>query len=154
MTPTPNASLAESDIVTAVNAGLTEGGINDDVLSAFGVGKWSNTMTKTYIVQGIAGSSTPIGTGGIGDWDDTSTYDGWVTIPILVGASSNDSIDVGLTFDPATASVPIVLGGYRIEDSNGKMCVKFGNTLPDADTHTAKVGIEVTIKRTETTSVS
>jgi len=155
MTPTPNASLAESDIVTAVNAGLTEGGINDDVLSAFGVGKWSNTMTKTYIVQGIAGSSTPIGTSGIGTWDTTGVdQTGWVTVPALVGASSNGNIDVNLLFDPSTVSVPIVLGGYIIDDTTGKMCIKFGNEIPDADTHTAKVGIEVTIKRTETTSVS
>lgn len=155
MTPTPNASLAESDIVTAVNAGLTEGGINDDVISAFGVGKWSNTMTKTYIVQGIAGSSTPIGTSGIGTWDDTGVdQTGWVTVPALVGASSNGNIDVNLLFDPSTVSVPIVLGGYIIDDTTGKMCIKFGNEIPDADTHTAKVGIEVTIKRTETTSVS
>lgn len=155
MTPTPNASLAESDIVTAVNAGLTEGGINDDVISAFGVGKWSNTMTKTYIVQGIAGSSTPIGTSGIGTWDTTGVdQTGWVTVPALVGASSNGNLDVNLIFDPSTVSVPIVLGGYIIDDTTGKMCIKFGNEIPEADTHTAKVGIEVTIKRTETTSVS
>ena len=155
MTPTPNASLSESDIVTAVNAGLTEGGINDDVISVFGVGKWSNTMTKTYIVQGIAGDSTPIGTSGIGTWDDTGVdQTGWVTVPALVGASSNGNIDVNLLFDPSTVSVPIVLGGYIIDDTTGKMCIKFGNEIPDADTHTAKVGIEVTIKRTETTSVS
>jgi hypothetical protein len=67
----------------------------------------------------------------------------------LVGCASNTGLDIKLTFDPTTVSVPIVLGGYIIDDSDGKMCIKFGNEIPSADTATAKIGIELIIKRTE-----
>ena len=156
MLPTPSSSVNEAAVVNAINTAIAnEGGANDDVGSLFGIGKWSNTMTKTYTVQGIAGSSTPISTTGIGTWDATGvTQTGWITIPTLIGCGSSSYIDVKVTFDPATVSVPITLGGYVIDDSTGKMCIKFGNEIPEADTHTALIGVEVTIKRTEVVAVS
>lgn len=165
--PTPNANLTESDIVTVVNAGLIEGGANDDVPSLFGIGKWSNAMVKTFLVQGVAGDNTPIGTTGIGTWPSdpknptVAEKADWICIPELYGCGSVASIDVVPVFDPATVSYPIILGGYVIDDNEtmsdgqggtincAKMCIKFGNELPDEDTHTAIVGAEVTLKRTE-----
>lgn len=155
MLPTPNASVDESAVVTAVKGGITEGGINDDVASLYGVGKWSNTMTKTYKIQGIAGSSTPITQSGIGNFDMTGVdQTGWVTIPALIGSGTDPYLDIKLGFDPTTVSVPITLGGWVVDDSTGKMCIKFGNEIPEADTHTALVTVEVIFKRTEVVSVS
>lgn len=155
--PTSTPAPTETDVVSAINTAITvDGGANDDVPSLFGVGKWSNTMTKTYTVTG----STHISETGIGTWpadpdSPTSAEKAtWITIPILIGAGSNNNLDIKLTFDPTTVSVPITLGGYVIDDSDGTMCVKFGNEIPSADTATAKVGIEVIIRRTETTAVS
>ena len=157
MLPTPDPSVNEAAVVSAINTAITvDGGANDDVPSLFGVGKWSNTMTKTYTVTG----STHISESGIGTWpadpdNPTSAEKAtWITIPMLIGAGSNNNLDIKLTFDPTTVSVPITLGGYVIDDSDGTMCVKFGNEIPSADTATAKVGIEVIIRRTETTAVS
>ena len=155
MLPTPNASVDESAVVSAVKGGITEGGINDDVASLYGVGKWSNTMTKTYKIQGIAGSSTPITQSGIGNFDMTGVdQTGWVTIPALIGSGTDPYLDIKLGFDPTTVSVPITLGGWVVDDSTGKMCIKFGNEIPEADTHTALVTVEVIFKRTEVVSVS
>ena len=155
MLPTPNASVDESAVVSAINGGITEGGINDDVASLYGVGKWSNTMTKTYKIQGIAGSSTPITQSGIGNFDMTGVdQTGWVTIPALIGSGTDPYLDIKLGFDPNTVSVPITLGGWVVDDSTGKMCIKFGNEIPEADTHTALVTVEVIFKRTEVVSVS
>lgn len=155
MLPTPNASVDESAVVTAVKGGITEGGINDDVASLYGIGKWSNTMTKTYKIQGIAGSSTPITQSGIGNFDMTGVdQTGWVTIPALIGSGTDPYLDIKLGFDPTTVSVPITLGGWVVDDSTGKMCIKFGNEIPEEDTHTALVTVEVIFKRTEVVSVS
>lgn len=169
--PTPSASLTEQDVVTAVNAALLEGGINDDVPSNFDIGKWSNTMSKTFLVQGIAGSSTPIGITGVGTWPaDVSNPTAaekadWMCIPELYGCGSVLGINFDLVYDPATVSVPIARGGYVIDDNEtmsdgqggtincAKVCIKFANEIPEADTHTVVVGVEATIKRTETVFV-
>ena len=159
MLPDPTSTPApdEADVVSAINTAITlDGGANDDVASLFGIGKWSNTMTKTYTVTG----STHISETGIGTWpadpDNPSSAEKatWITIPMLIGAGSNNNLDIKLTFDPTTVSVPITLGGYVIDDSDGTMCLKFGNEIPSADTATAIIGIEVIIRRTETVAVS
>lgn len=171
MIPTPATNLTESSIVSAINTALLEGGVNDDVPSNFGVGKWSNTMSKAFLVQGVAGSSTPVGTSGVGTWpadvtNPTSAEKAdWICIPELYGCGSASGKKIDLVYDPATVSVPIARGGYVIDDNEtmsdgqggtincAKVCLKFANEIPEADTHTAVVGVEVTIKRTETVFV-
>lgn len=171
MIPTPATNLTETSIVSAINTALLEGGINDDVPSNFGIGKWSNTMSKAFLVQGVAGSNTPVGTTGVGTWpadpqNPTSTEKAdWMCIPELYGCGSALGINFDLVYDPATVSVPIARGGYVIDDNEtmsdgqggtipcAKMCIKFANEIPEADTHTAVVGAEITIKRTETVFV-
>ena len=171
MAPTPSANLTESNVVTTVNAALLEGGINDDVPSNFDIGKWSNTMSKSFLVQGVAGSSTPVGTSGVGTWpaditNPTSAEKAdWMCIPELYGCGSVLGLKFDLVYDPVTVSVPIARGGYVIDDNEtmsdgqggtincAKVCLKFANEIPEADTHTAIVGVEATIKRTETVFV-
>lgn len=155
ISPVPSVSLTESDVVTAVNAALPN---NSDVPSLFGVQSWSNEKTLTVLVQGAV-SNSPIGTTGIGTWQEDSALTnptkaqeqewGWIEIPELIGMLSNNNIDLRLTFDPAKSS-PITLGGYIIDDATGMMCIKFGNEISSADTTTAEVGIELTYKRNST----
>ena len=152
--PTPSVNVDEDTVVNAVNgAVLADGGENEDVPSLFGIAKWSNTMTKKYFVQGIAGSSTPIGKTGIGNWCvDGSDETGWISIPELIGIGSKDH-SINITYDPSKSGI-IIRGGYVIDDTTGKMCIKFANEISEADTHTAKIGIEITINRTESNPVS
>lgn len=154
MNPTPASTLDEDDVVTAVKnvlAGQTPG-LNDEVASVFSIGNWSNTMTKKYIVQGVAGSSTPIGKSGIGKWNvDGSDETGWIYIPELIGIGALDH-SINITYDPSKSGI-IMRGGYIVDDVTGKMCIKFANEISEADTHTARIGIEITINRTETNPV-
>jgi len=125
------------------------------------LGNWSNTMSKTYTITG-ASTDSPIGTTGIGTWYDGDEEDidpstdeaDWINIPELVGIGSNDDVDFKLVFDPKLTSIPIVLGGYIVDDTTGKMCIKFANEITEDDTKTAKVGVEIIYKRTETVPVS
>lgn len=154
----------EAAIVNAVKGAMTsagEGWANDDVPSLNTLGNWSNTMSKTYTITG-ASTDSPIGTTGIGTWYDGDEEDidpstdeaDWINIPELIGIGSNDDVDFKIVFDPKLTSIPIVLGGYIVDDITGKMCIKFANEITEDDTKTAKVGVEIIYKRTETVPVS
>ena len=150
MLPTPSASVDLTAIKTAIAGAVTEGGTNDDVPSLNTIGLWSNTLTKTYIVLGSDGS---IGNSGIGVWsEDGSDETGWITISDLANVASNDDIDVKITFDPE-CSGPIALGGYIIDTTTSKMCIKFANEISDADKATARIGIEIIYKNSNKTII-
>lgn len=162
MLPTPAAGVNEASVVSAINAGIAEGGTNDDVASLFGIGKWSNAYEKLAIVK--ATSAHPIGTSGIGTWQDNidpsnppSKADeqgwGWIEWSALHGIGS-ENVDVKLSFDPDKCSTPIILGGYIIDDVNDMMCIKFGNQISSADTETAWVGIKIIVTRTAATEIT
>lgn len=159
MLPTPSAGVTESDVVTAIRTGVTEGGTNDDVASLFSIGTWSNSYTKTLLIQ--ASQSHPISTTGIGTWQDTLNSPtkadeqgwGWLEWSELHGIGSAN-VDVRLTFDPTTSSVPITLGGYIIDDSTDMMCIKFGNEIGSGDVETALIGVEIIVSRTVPTTIA
>lgn len=165
MLPTPNANVDEDDVVSAINTGLLEGGANDDVASLYGVGVWSNVKEVAYCVQGAAVDS-PIGTNGIGDWEDETDHDGWMEIAELYGIGSTEC-EVKLVYDPKLFTGPIpVLGGWKIEDAatisdghggtmnGGLLCIKFANEISSADTATAVVGVKIITDRTVVSYVS
>ena len=147
MTPTPSAGLTDAQIVNAINT--PQDGSNQNVVSAYSIQRWSNGQTKRFIVDG-SDVSAPIGTTGIGTWDDsaTPTETDWFYIADLYGldVSDSDDIDVSLKFDPSSGE-PIILGGYIIDTATGKMCIKFANTI--ATPTSAKVGIDITYLRNE-----
>lgn len=66
------------------------------------------------------------------------------------GMTTND-ISLGLKFDPSSNEV-IVLGGYMIDTDTGNICVKFANSI--SDVANAKVAIDITYTRTDTTIIS
>lgn len=174
MLPNPAGTGAdaptEAKCVQAINTAITQGPTNDKVASEYTVGIWSNTVTQTFTVSGIAGSSTPISQTGIGTWPadvdnpTTAEKNTWIKIPELYGIGSMANVDIHLSFDP-TKSQAIALGGYVIDDAEsmsdgqggsincGKMCIKFANEITEAETHTAIIGIELTIKRAVATEV-
>lgn len=153
MIPAPNASLTEEEVVDAFDDAVgVDGGANDDVASVFGITNWSNTMSKTYIIRGTAVDS-PIGPTGIGTWDTTQSHADWITIPELIGIGSMENVDFKFTFDPKKSGT-IVFGGAWIDDTAGKMCIKFANELSPEDQQTAVVGVEIITKRTQIVDVS
>lgn len=144
--------IDNSDLLNKMEIALTEGTTNDDVVSAYGVGTWSNAYRRTYMVRPT--SAHPIGTTGIGTWDDESTHAGWIQIGDLKGISALEH-DVKIVFNPATftGDVP-VLRGYKIEDfasdstkNYGLITILFANEISSADTEVGEVGVEITIGR-------
>ena len=180
MNPLPDEDLTEQDVVDAVTAAnsVAHPGENDEVASLFGIASWSNTMSKTFLVKGIAGGSTPISQTGIGTWpadiDNPTALEkaNWIPVAELynIGAVGKENIEVKILFDPAKSGT-VALGGWIIDDNEtmqdpeypldptktiscGKMCIKFANEISEPDTHTAVVGVKIIINRTETVDVS
>lgn len=162
-TPPSTADAQEEAIVNAIISAHTsvgEGWQNDNVPSLNSIASWSNTMSKTYTIEGTMNNS-PIGTTGIGTWyngdpddiDPTTDEVDWIDIPILDGIGQMDDIKVTILHDPSKSST-MLLGGYQIDDESSKMCIKFASEISEDETHTAKIGIEFTIKRTETVPIS
>ena len=138
--PTPGSSVNESAVVTAIN-GASNTGSNPP--SAYATQQWSNVMTKRFIYPGTIAS----GATGIGTWDDsaTPTETDWWSISELIGIESADDIDVKIKFDPNTAAGDVlVLGGYIIDTTTGKICIKFGNATKVA---THRIAVDITITR-------
>lgn len=69
----------------------------------------------------------------------------------IVSGMTPNNISVSLKFDPSSNEV-IVLGGYIIDTDTGNICVKFANSI--SDVANAKVAIDITYTRTDTTIIS
>ena len=146
ITPTPAATITDAALKTAINGAASS---ENKAASAYAMKKWSNILTKRYIVEGTSDPSTsPIGTTGIGRWDDSDTPDetDWLDIGDLTGIESSDDVDVSIKFDPKSGEA-ITLGGYIIDTDTGKMCLKFGNTI--ATPANARVAIDIAFMRNE-----
>ena len=165
MTPTPNASLSDDDIVDAINT--PQNGSNTNVVSAYSVQRWSNTFEKTYLLQ--ASQANPFDANGIGTWFDGDVSqltpqdeaDWWYIDDIKkVKISENpdvyydiladDSIEFKWTHDPAKSKDP-KKGGYIIDSDTGYVCLKFADPLSAAECETACIGLTLTHKRNEVT---
>ena len=146
--------IDNANFISLINAATLDN-TDAQVVSAYAVGKWSNSFTKRYIVEGTSDPSTsPIGETGIGTWfdgdvediDPTTDEADWLEISDLIDIEDADDIDVNLKYDPAS-NEPITLGGYIIDTDTGKMCIKFGNTI--ATPANARVAINITYLRNE-----
>lgn len=150
--PTPAPTITDAALKLAINgAGSNE----DKVPTGYAMRKWSNSVTKRYIVSG----ATHIGTTGIGTWYDGDAADldpttdevDWIEISDLIGIESADDIDIDIKYDPSSGE-PIVKGGYEIDTTTGKMCIKFANEI--ATPANAKVAIDITFLRNEYSTIS
>ena len=150
MTPTPNASLTISDLRTAIAAAITEGGINDDVVSAWAMGKWSNTMTNRVIYSG----TIAVGDTGIGIWPTESQLAalraesdltareamettgtggyGWWKDSHFLGLDQFDDYEIKMKYKLQNNDEIITLGGFILDTDTGCLCIKFGSEIQNA----------------------
>ena len=153
MIPTPSSSPSEATVVSTIN-GKYNTANDDSVASVYGVSRWSNEkkIRKTMV------GSTPIGSAsisatGIGAWFDgdpssitpsTDEVDWWEDAAFQI--PNTDDVDVSIKFDPSTNEA-IVLGGYILDTTTGRICIKFGNSI--TNTTDAKVAVDITYTRNE-----
>lgn len=142
--------IDNTTLINSMNAAITEGTSNDDVVSAYGVGKWSNVTEITYLVHGVSSGTNPLHNTGVGTWDDTFANESdWLVIADLVGILSDPTKHVEVVFDPDYFADDIpVFGGWLIDDTTGKICIKFANEISNADCLTGVVGVKITTDRT------
>lgn len=166
MTPTPSASLTRADLQTAVASAVTEGGINDDVVSAWAVGNWSNTMTNRVIYSGTiavgdtgigtwltdaqltalraesditAREALEVGTGGYGWWKDSH----------FLGLDAYNDYEIKIKYKLQDTDEVITLGGFILDTDTGCLCIKFGSAIKNAGN---VVAVDVTITQNNISS--
>lgn len=167
MTPTPNASLTRSDLQTAIASAVTEGGINDDVVSAWAVGNWSNTMTQRVIYSG----TIAVGDTGIGTWvsdselaalraesdltvreametTGTGGY-GWWKDSHFLGLDAYNDYEIKIKYKLQSNDEVITLGGFILDTDTGCLCIKFGSEIQNAGN---VVAVDVTITQNNISS--
>ena len=153
MIPTPDASLTEADVKNAMDGAALEGGINDDVVSAWSLGNWSNVLTKRIIYNG----TIAIGNNTIGTWLTDAQFEalkaktaqeravdeaayGWWYDAHFVGLDNFDDYDLNFKLEPGKDA--LTLGGYMLDTDTGYICIKFGTYATVA---TNKVAVDVSI---------
>lgn len=156
MRPIPDATkpsgqkLTEDDVVAYVQSKFpqTEES-NQEVASIFSIAHWSNLKRIRLLYSGTIGHT------GIGTWKDgpvtaADESDWWensafTMLDTLAPTVDGYDIDFEIKFDPGNGE-PITLGGYIIDTTTGKMCIKFANYV--ADPSRAKVAVDITMTRT------
>lgn len=144
MSPTPASGLTEATVVSTVKGAAAN---NARVPSLYGVQKWTN---EKKVRRTISGASS-IGSTGIGTWTDKDVSsittadeaDWWYDTAFKIPDNAND-IDIDFKFDPTGSLVAI--GGYILDTTTGKLCVKFANTVDPA---TTKFAVDITYTRNE-----
>lgn len=146
--------LDNSTIIAGINSSISEGTSNDDVVSGYGVGTWSNLDGFKVLVQVSTGTDT------IGTWEDDATWEtgsriGWIWHASLYGVLGDDDYDIEPSFKlmPSKQNAIACLQ-YRIDDDvtlngvhGGAFAMKLCAPIP-AEQNNAKVGL--TIKRNRT----
>ena len=167
MTPMPSASLNRAALQTAIATAVTEGGINDDVVSAWAVGNWSNTMTYRVMYSGtIAVDDT-----GIGTWIDdtqlaalkaesdltvreamettgTGGY-GWWKDSHFLGLDQYNDYEIRIKYKLQDTNEIITLGGYILDSDTGCLCIKFGSAIKNAGN---VVAVDITVTQNNISS--
>lgn len=166
MTPMPSASLNRAALQAAIASAVTEGGINDDVVSAWAVGNWSNTMTYRVVYSG----TIAVGDTGIGTWIDdtelatlraesdltireamettgTGGYGWWKDSHFII--PSGYDYDIKFKFEPHENGEVVTLGGYILDDETGCLCIKFGSAIKNTGT---KIAVDIIITQNNVSS--
>lgn len=143
MSPTPASGLTEATVVSTVKGAAAN---NSQVPSLYGVQKWTNEKKVRRTISG----ASKIGSTGIGTWTDkdvssittSDEADWWYDAAFKIGTT--DDIDIDFKFDPTGSLVAV--GGYILDTTTGKLCVKFANTVDPA---TTKFAVDITYTRNE-----
>lgn len=134
--PTPTEASVVSAI-SGVSASTTS------AASAYATQQWSNVLTKRYVYTGTIAS----GATGIGTWDASATpteTDWWQDAGFIIPDNATD-IDVSFKFDPQAANGDVlILGGYILDTTTGKLCIKFASPTKVA---THKVAVDISYTR-------
>lgn len=149
--------LDNSTIITGINASISEGTSNDDVVSGYGVGVWSNTDTITLMTT-VSQGDTEMGTWEADNvWETSGVRTGWLQHAALHGilsAADKDDYEISLVFDVAGGEAISCLA-YRIDDaitsSLGGIAIKFNAPIKSV---TASVGVVIKHNRTKTFTVT
>lgn len=123
--PTPTESTVVSDI-NGAPANTTS------AASAYAVQQWSNVDRKRIIIDISASSS---GINGYGTWDDSATpvETDWYQSNYFIIPDNAKDIDIEFKFNPQINSGEVIaLGGYILDTTTGKLCLKFANTVYNA----------------------
>lgn len=152
MKPEPTTSapyLTEAQVTQYIQNKL-ETPLNDEVASIFSIGHWTNVKRIRVIYSGDIGHT------GIGTWKDgevTAADEGdwWMNTNFTLLDNSDPSVDgydvdFSIKLDPGNGEV-ITLGGYIIDTTTGKMCIRFANYVIDPST--AKIAVDITFTRTD-----
>jgi hypothetical protein len=144
MAPTPASGLTEATVVSTVKGAAAN---NAQVPSLYGVQKWTNEKKVRRTISG----ASKIGSTGIGTWTDkdvssittSDETDWWYDAAFKIPDNAND-IDIDFKFDPTGSLVAV--GGYILDTTTGKLCIKFANTVDPA---TTKFAVDITYTRNE-----
>lgn len=152
------ANTGNDNVITQIAGATTS---NDKVSSLYGIQQWSDVCETAYCVTKGEAATSPIGTNGIGDWDDETDYEGWMEIGELKNIGSTD-FEVKIVFNPKEFTGPIpVLGGWKIEDFDsdatkdyGLICIKFANEISSDDVDNVTIGVKIIRDRTAVSYVT
>ena len=138
--PASSPTPTEASVVSAI------GGVSastTSAASAYATQQWSNVLTKRYVYTGTIAS----GATGIGTWDASATpteTDWWQDAGFIIPDNATD-IDVSFKFDPQAANGDVlILGGYILDTTTGKLCIKFASPTKVA---THKVAVDISYTR-------
>lgn len=146
--PTPGLTLTEDNVVAYIK-GKVNDSTNNEVTSIYSIAHWSNVKRIRLLYNDTIGHT------GIGTWKDgpitaADETDWWENnvfklLDTLDPAVDGYDTDVSIKFDPGNGEI-VSLGGYMIDTTTGKMCIRFANYL--ADPSNAKIAVDVTFTRT------
>lgn len=152
MSPTPSSIIPETgtdSVVSTINAQYNSPA-NDAVASLYSMSRWSNEKKVRRIMDGSASGSS-IGSTGIGTWADkdvsqitTADEADWWQDNAFIIPDNSDDIDIDIKFDPSGDTV--TLGGYILDTTTGKICIKFGNSVNPS---TTRISVDIVYTRNE-----
>lgn len=140
-TPTPT----EKDVVDAITGANAT---NDSVASLFGIQKWSNVKRIRLLYNGTIGH-TGIGTWKDGEITSADETDWWENDAFALLDTSDplvDGYDVDFAIKVDAQSEVVTLGGYIIDTTTKKMCIRFANYVIEPET--VKLAVDITFTRT------
>ena len=143
--------IDNTDLINEMETAITEGVTNDDVVSAYGVGTWSNCDDIQLLVAVSADDD------GIGTWEDDDTWEtsgvrtGWIQHASLHGIMSDDDVMVEPVFKvPSGSNNAVSAYAMRVDDaitsSLGGVAIKFNAPI----TANGYAGVRVRHLRTNT----
>ena len=122
--PPASSSNTEATVVTDIGSAPNT---DTNAASAYAVQQWSNVDRKRVIIP-ISASSA--GINGYGTWNDTTNETGWYQSDYFKIPDNAKDIDIEFKYNPQINNGEVVaLGGYILDTTTGKICLKFANTV-------------------------